>query len=151
MIATTATHSAFAQTVITGRVTDALTDEPLTGATLVPKSSKELGTVTDYDGNFILSTKVQLPLTLSVQFVGYRSQEIDVYDASEPVDIQLTETRNRLSEVIVVGYGTQKRTQLTGSVASISAEQLQVIPAPTLDAALGGVVTGVDVTKNGQP
>ena len=142
---------AIAQTVIYGHITDARTGEPLTGATVVPKSSKELGTVTDYDGNFTLQTKVQLPLTLNVQYIGYKSQEIDIYDAAEPVEISLVDNANKIGEVVVVGYGTQKRTQLTGSVASLSGDLFDVFPTPTLDAALGGVVTGVDVTQNGQP
>ena len=140
-----------AQTTITGHIADGHTGEPLIGATVVPASSKETGVVTDIDGNFTLHTKVKLPLTLSVRFFGYRSQEIDVYDDAEPVEVQLVENPNRMEDVVVVGYGTQKRTQLTGSVATIGSEQLQVYPAPTLDAALGGVITGVDVTANGQP
>ncbi|MBP5570316.1 MAG: carboxypeptidase-like regulatory domain-containing protein, partial [Prevotella sp.] len=60
-----------AQTTITGRITDARTGESLIGASLVPKNSKELGAVTDIDGNFTLQTNVKLPLTLSVQYVGY--------------------------------------------------------------------------------
>ena len=74
-----------------------------------------------------------------------------VADVSDPVDSLLTGDQYELGEVVVVGYGTQKRTRLTGSVASLGGERLEVIPAPTLDAALGGVVTGVDVTQNGQP
>ncbi|MBP5381305.1 MAG: SusC/RagA family TonB-linked outer membrane protein, partial [Bacteroidaceae bacterium] len=140
-----------AQTTITGHITDGRTGEPLIGATVVPTSSKGAGVVTDIEGNFTLHTRVKLPLTLSVRFFGYRSQEIDVYDDAEPVEVQLVEKPNRMEDVVVVGYGTQKRTQLTGSVATIASEQLQVYPAPTLDAALGGVVTGVDVTANGQP
>lgn len=144
--------SALSQTTLTGRITDAHTNEPLIGATIAPKSSKELGAVTDVNGRFALVTNSQLPLTLLVQYVGYRSQEVDVYDASEPNELQLTDNNtNRLNEVVVVGYGTQKRTQLTGSVASLTAEQLENIPAPTLDAALGGAVTGLDVIANGQP
>ena len=144
--------SALSQTTLTGRITDAHTNEPLIGATIAPKSSKELGAVTDVNGRFALVTNSQLPLTLLVQYVGYRSQEVDVYDASEPIELQLTDNNtNRLNEVVVVGYGTQKRTQLTGSVASLTAEQLENIPAPTLDAALGGAVTGLDVIANGQP
>ena len=141
-----------AQTTITGRITDARTGESLIGASIVPKGSKELGAVTDLDGNFKLVTKTELPLTLSVQFVGYRSQEVDVYDASEPVDIQLVDNSNKLNEVVIVGYGTQKRTQLTGSVATVSAEIFSLAQAPTLDVALGGQVAGLNVTaSSGQP
>ena len=146
-----APHVLLAQTAIAGHITDGRTGEPLIGATILPALSKESGVVTDVDGNFILHTKAKLPLTLSVRCFGYRSQEIDVYDESEPVEVQLLENLNRMEDVVVVGYGTQKRTQLTGSVATIGSSQLEVFPAPTLDAALGGVITGVDVTANGQP
>ncbi|MBQ9362615.1 MAG: TonB-dependent receptor plug domain-containing protein, partial [Bacteroidaceae bacterium] len=146
-----APHALLAQTAIAGHITDGRTGEPLIGATVLPASSKETGVVTDIDGNFILHTKAKLPLTLSVRCFGYRSQEIDVYDDAEPVEVQLLENLNRMEDVVVVGYGTQKRTQLTGSVATIGSSQLEVFPAPTLDAALGGMITGVDVTANGQP
>ena len=144
--------TALAQTTITGRISDARTGEPLIGATLVPKSSKELGAVTDADGNFTLVTRVELPLTLSVQFLGYRSQEVDVYDASELLEIQLSDNSNKLDEVVVVGYGTQKRTQLTGSVTTVSADVFRQSPSATLDGALGGHVAGLNVTaSSGQP
>ena len=143
---------ATAQTVITGRITDARTGEPLIGATLVPKSSNELGAVTNIDGQFTLTTRVKLPLTLDVQFIGYRSQEVDVYDAAESVDIELVENTNRLNEVVVVGYGTQKRTQLTGSVVTVKADIFETSQAATLDGALSGQVAGLNVTaSSGQP
>ena len=143
--------SALAQTTITGRIVDARTGEPLIGASLVPKSSKELGTVTDIDGNFTLVTNVELPLTLSVQFIGYRPQEVDVYDASEPVDIQLIDNSNRLTEVVVVGYGVQQRKQLTGSVTTVSKDLLDQT-VTSFDNLLGGAVSGLNVTESsGQP
>ena len=143
---------ATAQTVITGRITDARTGEPLIGATLVPKSSNELGAVTNIDGQFTLTTRVKLPLTLDVQFIGYRSQEVDVYDGAESVDIELVENTNRLNEVVVVGYGTQKRTQLTGSVVTVKADIFETSQAATLDGALSGQVAGLNVTaSSGQP
>ena len=143
---------ATSQTVITGRITDARTGEPLIGATLVPKSSNELGAVTNIDGQFTLTTRVKLPLTLDVQFIGYRSQEVDVYDGAESVDIELVENTNRLNEVVVVGYGTQKRTQLTGSVVTVKADIFETSQAATLDGALSGQVAGLNVTaSSGQP
>ena len=145
------TIASLAQTVITGRVIDATTGEALIGATLAPKNSKELGTVTDYDGNFKLTTNVELPLTLSVQYVGYRSQEVDVYDAEEPLEVALAATGNSLNEVVVVGYGTQQRKKLTGAVTSLNTEDL-IIPATSFDNALGGAVAGLDATaSSGQP
>ncbi|MBO6078905.1 MAG: SusC/RagA family TonB-linked outer membrane protein, partial [Bacteroidaceae bacterium] len=142
-----------AQTVLTGNITDAATGEPLISAQVSVKSGKKgVGTITDLDGNFRLETRESLPLTLSVEFIGYRTQEIDVYDDSEPVDIQLSENVNTLSEVVIVGYGTQKRTQLTGSVTSVKADILERSKQPTLDGALSGQVAGLAVTaSSGQP
>ena len=151
LVVLTVALSALAQTTITGRIVDARTGEPLIGATLVPKSSKEIGTVTDADGNFRLVTQVELPLTLSVQFVGYRSQEVDVYDASESVDIQLIDNSNRLNEVVVVGYGTQKRLELTSSISSVDTELLRQQNS-SVESALQGAVAGLNViTTSGQP
>ena len=145
------TVSSLAQTTITGRVVDALTGEGLIGASLVPKNSKELGAVTDIDGNFTLKTNVQLPLTLSVQYIGYRSQEVDVYDPDEPVEIALGASGNSLNEVVVVGYGTQQRKKLTGSVASINTDDL-LQNVTSFDKALGGSVAGLSVaSSSGQP
>ena len=152
IIAVASVLTGTAQTIITGHITDARTGEPLIGATVAPKSSNELGAATDIDGHFTLSTQVRLPLTLSVNYIGYRSLEVDIYDASEPVDIQLTENSNRIGEVVVVGYGTQKRTQLTGSVTTVSADVFSQSQAATLDGALGGQVAGLSVTaSSGQP
>ena len=144
--------SAFSQNVITGHITDAATDEPLIGAYIVVKSGKEKGTVTDYEGNFKLATKSKFPLSLSVEYVGYRSQEIDVYDSQEPVEIQLKENPSKINEVVVVGYGTQKRTHLTGSVTTVKADVFSKAQTPTLDQALTGQVAGLNVTAaSGQP
>ncbi len=141
-----------AQVVLTGHVTDAATAEPLTGAQVVLKSVKGSGAVTDLDGNFTLNTKEKLPLTLVIDFIGYQVQEIDVYDDSEPIDIELTENVNTLSEVVVIGYGTQKRTQLTGSVTTIKAEVLENTRQSTIDGALSGLISGLNVTaSSGQP
>ena len=151
IIVLAATVSAFAQTTLTGRITDARTGEPLIGASLVPKSSKELGAVTDIDGNFKLVTNVELPLTLSVQFIGYRSQEVDVYDASEPVDIQLIDASDRLNEVVIIGYGAQKRLELTSSISTVNQELLKQ-NSPSVESTLQGAVAGLNVTTtSGQP
>ena len=146
-----ASISAFAQTTLTGRITDARTGEPLIGASLVPKSSKELGAVTDIDGNFKLVTNVELPLTLSVQFIGYRSQEVDVYDASEPIDIQLIDASDRINEVVIIGYGAQKRLELTSSISTVGQDLLNQ-SVGSVENALQGAVAGLNVaTTSGQP
>ena len=78
---------AFAQNLITGHITDVRTGEPLIGASVIVKSEKGKGVVTDIDGNFKLETKVEAPLTLKVEYVGYRALDVDVYDFDEPVEI----------------------------------------------------------------
>lgn len=143
--------STFAQTIITGRVVDARTGEILIGASVVPKHSKEVGTVTDLDGNFRLVTNVELPLTLRVQFIGFRAQEVDVYDTDEPVEVRLTDNSNRLQGVVVVGYGEQQRKQLTGAITTIDKDLLDQT-VTSFDDFLGGAVSGVSVSENsGQP
>ena len=148
-----ATLTAHAQATLTGTITDAATGEPLISVQVYVKSAKKAaGTITDLEGNFRLETKESLPLTLSVEYIGYRTQEIDVYDDSEPIDIQLNEEVNKLSEVVVIGYGTQKRTQLTGSVTTVNADILENSRQATIDAALSGQVSGLNVTaSSGQP
>ena len=148
-----ATLTAHAQATLTGTITDAATGEPLISVQVYVKSAKKAaGAITDLEGNFRLETKENLPLTLSVEYIGYRTQEIDVYDDSEPIDIQLSEEVNKLSEVVVIGYGTQKRTQLTGSVTTVNANILENSRQATIDAALSGQVSGLNVTaSSGQP
>lgn len=143
---------AAAQGLITGSIKDARNGEALIGASVIVKSEKGQGVLTDVDGRFRLQTKKEAPLTLRVEYVGYRSLDVDVYDFEESVEITLIDNSNKLDEVVVVGYGTQKRNQLTGSVTTIKAEIFEKATAPTLDVALGGQVAGLAVTaSSGQP
>lgn len=140
--------SAVAQTTITGRIVDARTGEPLAGATLVPKSSKEVGTVTNNDGQFLLKTRVELPLTIIAQFIGYRPQEIDIYDAAEPVDIQLTEVPNYLSEVVVTALGISRQKKALGYAAQdIYADALSTGKDNNILNSLEGKLAGVRITN----
>lgn len=141
-----------AQGLITGSIKDARSGEALIGASVIVKSEKSQGVLTDVDGKFRLQTKKEAPLTLRVEYVGYRPLDVDVYDFEEPVEITLIDNSNKLDEVVVVGYGTQKRNQLTGSVTTIKADIFEKATAPTLDVALGGQVAGLAVTaSSGQP
>ena len=92
---------ALAQNVITGHISDARSGEPLIGASVIVKSEKGQGVVSDYEGNFSLQTKVEAPLTLRVEYVGYRALDVDVYDFEEPVEITLIDNASRLNEVVV--------------------------------------------------
>jgi len=143
---------ALAQGLITGSIKDARSGESLIGASVIVKTEGGKGVVTDIDGKFALQTKKEAPLTLRVEYVGYRPIDVDVYDFEEPVEITLIDNSSRIDEVVVVGYGTQKRNQLTGSVTTIKADIFEKAVAPTLDGALGGQVAGLAVTaSSGQP
>lgn len=140
-----------AQNLITGHITDVRTGEPLIGASVIVKSEKGQGVVTDYDGNFSLQTKVEAPLTLRVEYVGYRALDVDVYDFEEPVEIALIDNSNKLDEVVVVGYGVQKRKALTGAVTTVKNDEL-LQTSTSFDNILGGAVAGLDATSSsGQP
>ena len=142
---------AIAQGLIKGRITDVRTGEPLIGATVIVKSERGTGVVTDVDGNFSLQTKVDPPLTLKVEYVGYRPLDVDVYDFEEPVEIALADNSSRLNEVVVVGYGAQKRLELTSSISSVDNELLRKNNT-SVESALQGAVAGLNVTTtSGQP
>jgi len=144
------TFSSFAQLVeIKGKVLEENTKAPVIGATIRLKKIQG-GTITSYDGSFSIKTK-SLPGTLSVTSTGYKNQEIEVYE-NEFLTIYLAEDINKLSEVVVIGYGTQKRKELTGSVATVSKSHLEYNVSSSVDALLGGAVAGVNVTQSsGQP
>lgn len=134
---------------IKGKVLEASNNAPIIGATVRIKDTQK-GVVTDTKGVFHITTK-SFPVTLLVSTVGFVKQEIDVYD-DEPVTIALTEESGKLSEVVVVGYGTQKRKELTGAFSSVSKSQLEYNTAPSVDGLLSGAVAGLSVIQNsGQP
>ena len=142
---------AVAQNVITGHIKDVRTGDPLIGASVIVKSEKGQGVVTDVDGNFSLQTKVEAPLTLRVEYVGYRPLDVDVYDFEEPVEIALVDNANKINEVVVVGYGTQKRIELTSSISTVGKDVLNQ-PLSSVENALQGAVAGLNVsTTSGQP
>ncbi len=134
--------------VVKGKVVDKATQEPIVGATVMA-ANQQTGTITDIDGHFSLEGVPQ-PARIVVSYIGYQTQEVTVKD--EEVTVQLSEEASNLDEVVVVGYGTQRRTQLTGAVTKVSAEVFSTTTTPTLDAALSGSVAGLNVTaSSGQP
>ncbi|KAA6317743.1 TonB-dependent receptor SusC, partial [termite gut metagenome] len=130
---------------IAGKVLDETSREPLLGVTLLVKSSAT-GATTGVDGHFTLNVK-SLPATITVSYLGYRTVEVDVYEYTEPLTIELRENRNFLSEVVVVGYGTQKRKELTGSVVSVPKETLSQL-STSFESLIGGSVSGLNVTQS---
>lgn len=140
---------ASAQT-ITGKVVDSRSGESIIGAT-VSTTDRSKGVITNYDGEFKIDV-AKLPVKLNISYSGYRPQSLTVYDDEEEVSIQLTEKRSLLNDVVVVGYGTQKRTQLTGSVITVDSKVFENSNSATLDGALSGQVAGLNVTAaSGQP
>jgi TonB-linked SusC/RagA family outer membrane protein len=136
--------------IIKGKVTDEKKGEALIGAGVF-LSGQNLGTVTDTDGNFDIPVK-SLPVTLSINYLGYAAKEITVNDASIPLIVSLSENTSQLNEMVVVGYGTQRRKELTGAIATVGKAHLQYNIAPSVDALLGGAIAGVNVTQSsGQP
>ena len=123
----------------TGHVTDS--QGPLIGATVMEKGTNN-GTVTDFDGNFTLN--VRPGATLVISYVGYESQEVK---AGDNVRVNLKEDGHVVNEVVVIGYGTQRREAVTGSVANIGGEKLNQIAASNAAEALQGRVAGVLMTQ----
>ncbi|MBR6250155.1 MAG: TonB-dependent receptor [Bacteroidales bacterium] len=136
-------------TPIRGWVGDATTHEAIIGATIYDANG-QTGTTTDIDGNFSLDVK--LPAVLRISFLGYEVEQLNVTDDDFTYQVLLQEESRQVDEVVVVGYGTQKRTQLTGSVTTVHSEVFANSVSPTLDVALGGQVAGLNVTAaSGQP
>ena len=123
----------------TGHVADS--QGPLIGATVMEKGTQN-GTVTDFEGNFSLNVKPGA--TLVISYVGYESQEIK---AGDNVRVNLKEDGHVVNEVVVIGYGTQRREAVTGSVANIGGEKLNQIAATNAAQALQGRVAGVLMTQ----
>lgn len=134
------------QSAITGTVTDN-TGAPLPGASVVEKGTTN-GTQTDFDGNFTLN--VDSGATLIVSYIGFKSQEIAV-NGNSVVNVSLSEDAAALEEVVVVGYSTQTRGDLTGSVASVDLTEATKQPLVNVAEALEGRVTGVSITNAGAP
>lgn len=121
---------------------------PVTGASIAVQGTSN-GTISDLDGNF--SLKVKSGDVLVVSFIGYKSQEFKVTSAA-PIKVTLEPDNMMLEEVVAIGYGTMKKSDLTGAVSSVKAEQLQRSPVSGLDQALQGRAAGVTVNANsGQP
>ena len=136
-----------AQNVVKGTVTDS-NNEPIIGASVVEKGNTKNGTVTDLDGKF--SLKLQKGKTAVVNYIGMVSQEITAGEASQSIVLQ--EEQGSLDEVVVLGYTSKARKDLTGSVGSISGAKLAAVPVTSAAEALQGKIAGVQVTTvDGQP
>lgn len=139
--------STYSQTNITGKVTSAEDAEPLPGVSVIVKGTTQ-GTVTDIEGNYSLSAPQDATLVFS--FVGMTSEEVAV-NGQSTINVQMTPDIKQLSEVVVVGYGTQIKSDLTGNIAQINGEALENIPVPSFEQAMQGRSAGVLVSsQNGK-
>ena len=138
-----------AQDAITGVIKDD-TGQGLPGATVVEKGSSRYA-LTDVDGKFSIAAAKEFPFTLQINMTGFQTQEIEIYElTTETVEVTL-KTANLLDEVVVVGYGEQKRKDITGSVASVPIE-IKSQPVASVERLLQGSVAGAVVTQtSGQP
>ena len=117
--------------------------EPIIGANVILKGDATVGSITDIDGNFDLS--VPSNATLQVSYIGYNTQDVPVGNKSF-LNITLKEDTETLDEVVVVGFGTQKKVNLTGAVASVSSEALANKPVANIGQALQGVLPNLNVS-----
>ena len=140
---------ALAQTTVKGTVVTYEDNEPIIGASIQVVGATNIGTITDVNGAFSL----QVPAgknTLRITYVGMEPLEVAV--SSKPLRIQLRNDANDLDEVVVVAYGTQKKTSLTGSIQEVKSEAIELRPTSSVASALEGTVTGVQVNSTyGQP
>lgn len=130
------------QDLIKGVVTDE-TNTPLIGSTVMVKGTSN-GAVTDLDGKF--SIKAKKGNIITITYIGYKNQEIKIGD-QKVLNIKLLPDNAMLDEVVVVGYGSMKRADLTGSVASVSAKNVEGFKSSSVMEALGGQVAGVQITQ----
>lgn len=131
---------------VSGTVNDAM--GPVIGASVLVKGTTN-GVITDIDGNFTLQD-VPANGTIQVSFVGYKTQDISVAGKSS-INVKLQEDTEMLDEVVVVGYGVQKKSDVTGALTRVGAEELNVKPVANAFEALQGKAAGVDITSNQRP
>jgi TonB-dependent SusC/RagA subfamily outer membrane receptor len=139
-----AVNVTFAQVKISGKVKSKVTGEGLSGATILLKGTT-LSSVTDVKGEFTISTP-EKGGTLTVSYAGMKTVDIKVTNETKVLEIILDETIG--NEVVVVGYGTKKRKDLSTSVSSVSAKEINATPVADAAQALQGRVSGVTITQN---
>lgn len=134
---------------LSGTVTDANDGTTLPGATIMEKGTTN-GTITDMDGNYTLKLTGSNPV-ITISFVGFETREVEVGEQTT-IDVSLDMAMDELSEVVVIGYGTQKKKVATGSISKVKAENLEGYKVPSVQSALDGQVSGVIVNEtSGQP
>ncbi len=138
---------AMAQEKVSGNVSD-VSGQPVIGASVVVKGTTT-GTVTDLDGNFVIPN-VKKNATLTISYIGYVTQEIAV-NGRNRVTVVLQEDAQMMDEVVVVGYGVQKKSDVTGATLRIGDKELKSRPVTNALEAMQGKAAGVDITSNERP
>jgi TonB-linked SusC/RagA family outer membrane protein len=134
---------------VSGTVTDAVSGQPLPGVNIIIKNTAK-GTSTDFDGNYTL-TEVPVNSILVVSYLGFRTKEVTVLNADR-LDIVLEEDAESLSEIVVIGYGTQTKKEVTGAVSVVASETIDELKPTRIEQALQGQVAGVNITSaSGSP
>lgn len=142
--------SVYAQNIqVKGTVVSGSDNEPLAGVNVVVKGNTAMGTITGLDGDFVLSVPVNA--VLSISYIGFKSQDIAV-KGQKSLNIVLQEDSEALDEVVVVGYGVQKKSVVTAAISRVSADELNAAKPSRVEDALKGKVSGVQITQSsGQP
>ncbi len=135
--------TAYAQTTVSGVVTDAANGEPIIGASVLEVGTTN-GTITDFDGNFTLNVKSGAKLAIS--YMGYKTQELD---AQPSMNVRLSEDSELLEEVVVVGYGVVRKNDATGSVTAIKPDEMNKGLQTNAQEMISGKIAGVAVTSDG--
>src|SRR6266542_3416430 len=140
----------FAQNkIVTGKVIDSKDGSVITNVSVIAKGT-HIGTQTDANGNFRLTVPLSVK-TLTISYVGFSSQDIDVSRAGN-IEVTLVATSSTLSEVVVIGYGTAKKKDLTGAVGSVSEKDFNKGNFTSPDQLIQGKVSGVQIiNNNGEP
>ena len=133
--------------IVKGKIVDER-KEPLPGATIQQKGTSN-GVITDIDGNFSISASSDA--TLTVSFIGFRSVEIPVGGRTALGNITLISEIKELDQLVVIGYGSQRKVDLTGSVAVVNTEEMKKVSNSNISTMLEGKVAGVQITSDGQP
>ena len=131
-----------AQTIAKGQVFDSM-NEPVIGATVVESGDPKNATITDFDGNFTLTLKNAKQVIIS--YVGMKPSTVTI-NGSSPVKVVMEDDVTTLNDVVVIGYGSVRKKDLTGSVATVNSETLQAVPVANASEALTGKMAGVQVT-----
>ena len=134
-----------AQTInVSGVVKDAKTGDSLPGVSVVIKGTS-VGAVTDFDGLYSLSNVVK-GATLEINYLGYAKQEVLVN--SSTVNVSLEESSESLDEIVVIGYGTQRKKETTGAVAVLDSKAIEKLNPTRIEQALQGQISGVNITSS---